>query len=71
MTDTTTDDHEGRQPAGLVCNEGLGPLLPASTAQTDTLTLEGEQFSAYERGNWYSPAWVQRRIDAALAAERA
>lgn len=36
------------------------PLLPCSTTQADVLTLAGEQFSAYERGHWYSPSFVAR-----------
>ena len=70
MTDKTHDDQQGRQPGALGSNEGLGPLLPESTAQANTMTLVGEEFSAYERGHWYSPAWVQRRIDAERASER-
>lgn len=52
-------------PDGSALSEGLGALLPARRAQADVMTLAGSWTATEERGHWYSPAAVRKRMEAA------
>ena len=54
-------------PAKVRLTDGLGPLLPTREGQPHTLTMTMPW--EHELGHWYSPAAVQMRVDAAVAAE--
>jgi hypothetical protein len=57
-------------------SEGLGPLPPQRAGQASLMTITEQdvgrdiELGADEVGHWFSPAAVQERIDAAVAAER-